>query len=107
MYTKATSWALSFIVEKSEYARSDKMILRRNMSPDILQSLLFSLNALVLRRQNPITQALGEHRPRCDFVHPLDAFGEDLSVDWMLQVSRIDFGWLERVGAGDVHASSR
>jgi hypothetical protein len=25
----------------------------------------------------------------------------------MLQVSRIDFGWLERVGAGDVHASSR
>lgn len=106
MHTKAISWLVSTSIEKGEHIRPNKVILRRDMSPDILQSLLFSLNALVLRRQNPITQALGEHRPRCDFVHPFDAFGEDLSVDWMLQVPSVDLWGLERVGAADVDASA-
>jgi len=76
------------------------------MPPDVLHPLFFSLNALVLRRQYPIAQTLREHRSRCDFVHPFDAFGEDLGVDWMLEVSCIDLGWLQRVGAGDVDASA-
>lgn len=76
------------------------------MTPDIVHPLFLSLNALVLRRQYPIAQTLCKHRPGCDFVHPFDAFGKDLGVDWMLEVSCVDRGRLEWVGAGDIDASS-
>ena len=82
------------------------MILRRDVASDILQPLCLGLNTFVLRRLNSFTQTLCEYRPRRDFVHPLDAFGEDLSVDWMLQVPSVDLRWLERVGAADVDAST-
>jgi len=82
------------------------MVLGRNVAPNIVHPLLFSLNAFALGRQDAIAQTLCEHRSRCDFVHPFDAFGEDLSVDGMLEVSRVDLGWLERVGAGDVDTST-
>jgi len=76
------------------------------MAPDIVHPLFFTLNALVFRGQYSITQTLCEHRPRCDFIHPLDAFGEDFCVYWVLEVPRVDRRRLERVGAGDVDASA-
>lgn len=94
--------------ESSEYnnLRSNEMILRRDVVPHVFRPLLFSLNTLALRWQDSFAEAFREHRSRRDFVHPFYAFGEDFGVDGVLQVACVDGRCLERIGAGDVDAST-
>lgn len=90
MHTIVASWFVSSIAERGDDIRSDQMILRRNMPPNITHPLLLSLDALVFGGQYPIAQTLCKHRSRRHFIHPFDAFGKDLGVDWVLEVSCVD-----------------
>ena len=81
---------------------SDEMVLGGDVVFHKRQTLLVGFDALVLRRQDAFSQALGQDGPLGDFVHPFDAFGEDFGIGAVAEVPRIDAWMFGRIGAGDV-----
>lgn len=82
---------LEFIINNLTHSAStDQMILRRDMVPHVLDPFFFGLDARTLGRQDTIAEGLFEDGLIGNFVHPFDAFGEDLGVGAVLEVAWID-----------------